>query len=107
MRSFFKLLSTTIRQTGLSSLPLPLKKTGDTPVLQAISDASIPLQWLTGPDRTWLKRFMQDGKNPAEHIQDLTVDLPSIIRLFDHSLVLNYQNGSVWYHVPPLVCDHV
>ena len=107
VRSFFKLLSTTIRQTGLSELPLPLTQIDDTPVQQALSDASIPLQWLTGPDRTWLRRFMQDGKNPAEHIQDLAVDLPSIIRLFDHSLVLNYQNGSVWYHVPPLVCDHV
>ena len=70
-------------------------------------EAAQPLQWLTGPDREWLKRFMGNGDNPSGHIKDLAVDLPPIIRLFDHSLVLDYQNGSPWYQVPPLVRQHV
>lgn len=50
---------------------------------------------------------MDNGDNPSGHIKDLAADLPPIIRLFDHSLVLDYQNGSPWYQVPPLVRPYV
>ena len=33
--------------------------------------------------------------------------LANIVRLFDHSLVLNYQNGEIWYSVSPLVRECV
>lgn len=107
VRRFFSLLRSLALKAALSKSALPLDQTDAPPILQAIGEAARPLQWLTGPDRLWLKRFMEDSRNPSEHIQNLTDDLPPIIRLFDHSLVLDYQNGDVWYQVPPLVRKYV
>lgn len=107
VRSFFNLLRAVARKAALGKAALPIASTDAPSIRHALSEAANPLQWLTGPDRKWLKRFMQSSDNPSEFIQNLTTDLPSIIRLFDHSLVLDYQNGSPWYQVPPLVRDHV
>lgn len=106
-RRYFELIRNTLLNAALAQSDLPIAQLDAGPVLQAISKASEPLQWLNAPDRLWLERFKQHTENPSEYITDLASDLPSIIRLFDHSLVLNYQNGSVWYQVPPLVRDHV
>ena len=46
---------------------------------------------------------MNDAQGAAAQIENLQKDLPAIIRLFDHSLVLDYRNGEAWYQVPPLV----
>ena len=107
VRSFFILLRTVARKAGLSKAQLPIQKPDEPSILHALSEAARPLQWLNGADREWLKRFMESNDNPSEYIKDLTVDLPPIIRLFDHSLVLDYQNGRPWYQVPPLVREHV
>ena len=107
VRRFFILLRTVARKAALSKASLPLQATDNSAVVHALSEAAHPLQWLTGPDREWLKRFIGSSDNPSEYIKDLEKDLPSIIRLFDHSLVLDYQNGSPWYQVPPLVRGHV
>ena len=107
VRRFFSLIRTVTTKAALSRAILPVDQPDAPSVQHAISEAARPLQWLTGPDRLWLKRFMEDSNNPSEHIQNLAADLPSIIRLFDHSLVLDYQNGSVWYQVPEIVRGHV
>jgi AAA ATPase domain len=103
VRRYFALLRASARKAALSKAELPITAIDAPSVQHAISEAAIPLQWLTGPDRTWLARFMEASDTPSEYIQDLATDLPSVIRLFDHSLVLDYQNGSVWYQVPQLV----
>lgn len=107
VRRFFNLLRTLARKAALSRVALPITAVDAPSVIHALAEAAQPLQWLTGPDREWLRRFMGNGDNPSGHIKDLAVDLPPIIRLFDHSLVLDYQNGSPWYQVPPLVREHV
>ncbi len=107
VRRFFSLVRGAARKSALSNTALPIDDPQAAPILHAISEAAQPLQWLNAKDRLWLTRFMNDGENPATYIEDLTTDLPSIIRLFDHSLVLDYQNGSVWYQVPQLVRANV
>lgn len=103
VRRFFSLIRGAARKSALSQAALPIDDPSAAPIIHAISEAAQPLQWLTAKDRVWLNHFMRDSRNPAGYIQDLATDLPSIIRLFDHSLVLDYQNGSVWYQVPQLV----
>lgn len=107
VRRFFYLLKNTLRKAGLSNSPLPLAQIDAPPVQQALGDVASELQWLNARDRVWLKRFMDPNDVVAANIENLAEDLPSIIRLFDHSLVLNYQNGIAWYQVPPLVRKHV
>jgi hypothetical protein len=103
VRRYFDLVRNSISKTALGAVPLPVDVPDAAPVQQAISAAAEPLQWLTEIDRKWLEIFERSDANPAGNVRDFIQDLPSIIRLFDHSLVLNYQNGSVWYNVPPLV----
>ncbi len=107
VRRLFSLLRTLARKAALSKAALPISAADAPSVLHALAEAAQPLQWLTGLDREWLKRFMESSDNPSGHIKDLAVDLPPIIRLFDHSLVLDYQNGRPWYQVPPLVREAV
>lgn len=107
VRRYFSLVRGVARKAALSRTPLPIADLAATPVQHAISEAAQPLQWLTAEDRRWLGRFAQDSQGAARHIEDLSKDLPSIIRLFDHSLVLDYRNGEAWFQVPPLVRPHV
>lgn len=107
VRRYFNLVRAVARKAALGRAALPIADPQSQPVVNALNEAAQPLQWLTAKDRVWLGHFMRDSKNPSAHIKDLEADLPSIIRLFDHSLVLDYQNGSVWYQVPPLVRPHV
>lgn len=107
VRRYFSLVRAAARKAALSRAELPVVAPEAASIAHAVSEAAQPLQWLTAKDRIWLGHFMRDSTNPSAHIQDLASDLPSIIRLFDHSLVLDYQNGSVWYQVPQLVRAHV
>jgi hypothetical protein len=107
VRRYFSLVRGVARKAALSRTPLPITDLNATPVRHAISEAAQPLQWLNAEDRRWLGLFAQDSQGAARHIEDLTKDLPSIIRLFDHSLVLDYRNGETWFQVPPLVRQHV
>lgn len=108
VRRFFSLVRTVARKAALARFALPLNDTSEgSPVAHAISEAAQPLQWLNAEDRRWLKLYMNDSRSAAANIKDLQKDLPSIIRLFDHSLVLDYRNGEVWYQVPPLVRQYV
>lgn len=107
VRRFFDLVRTAAGKAALSKAALPIADINHACIQHTLNDAAQPLQWLTATDREWLGRFMQDSKNPSAHIQNAAKDLPSIIRLFDHSMVLNYQNGEVWYQVPELVRRHV
>lgn len=107
VRRYFSLVRGVARKAALSRASLPVRELTASPVQHAISEAAQPLQWLNAEDRRWLKRFADDSQGAARHIEDLTKDLPSIIRLFDHSLVLDYRNGDTWFQVPPLVRGHV
>jgi hypothetical protein len=106
VRRYFSLVRGVARKAALSKTALPIADLQAAPVQHAISEAAQPLQWLTAEDRRWLSRFAQDSQGAARHIEDLNKDLPSIIRLFDHSLVLDYRNGEAWFQVPPLVRQH-
>ena len=65
------------------------------------------LQWLTAEDRRWLNLIRQGRGEFAQEIKKLEADFSPIIRLFDHSLVLNYQNGKPWYQAPPIVYEYL
>lgn len=106
VRRFFDLLRNTAMQAALGRADLPLTAIDAAPINQALAKAAEPLQWLNKLDRVWLQRFME-SRNPAASIEKLSTDLPPIMRLYDHSLVLNYQNGESWHQVPPLVRRHV
>lgn len=106
-RLLFKMLRTLSLKAAISKAPLPIHDIDAPSVRQALSEAAQPLQWLTKPDREWLKHFQTASRNPSQHITNLEADLPSIIRLFDSTLVLNYKNGDVWYQMPQLVRQHV
>lgn len=106
VRRFFELVRTTNMQLALGSTTLPVADKDDRAVKQAIAKAAEPLQWLTARDLRWLRAFREHSKNPSASIENQIEDLPTIIRLFDHSLVLNYKNGKPWYQVPPLVSNH-
>jgi len=107
VRSYFSLLRILALKAKLSQAALPINETDAAAVAHTLSEAAQPLQWLNAQDRIWLKHFMNSAVKPASHILDMAKDLPSIIRLFDHSLVLDYKNGEIWYQVPPLVREHV
>jgi hypothetical protein len=107
VRRYFSLVRAVARKAALSHTPLPITDIDATPVQHAISEATQPLQWLNAEDRRWLERFSQDSRGAAQHIGNLKEDLPPIIRLFDHSLVLDYRNGETWFQVPPLVRQHL
>ncbi|MEN9843830.1 MAG: hypothetical protein RLZZ612_1659 [Pseudomonadota bacterium] len=103
VRRYFRLVRGVALKAALSQVALPIDDVQADPVTHAISDERQPLQWLNAEDRRWLQFYRSDSQSAAAHINDLNKDLPSIIRLFDHSLVLDYRNGEVWYQVPPLV----
>lgn len=107
VRRFFALLRTFARKLGLNQDALPILDPKHLAVEQALSEAAQPLQWLNAQDRRWLGYFNQSSEPPAARIDRIETDLPSIIRLFDHSLVLDYQNGELWYQLPPLVRERV
>lgn len=103
---FFALIRMFARALGLSGATLPIHDPLHPAVEQTLSEAAQPLQWLNAEDRRWLATFKADPE-PARQIKSLHSDLPPIMRLFEHSLVLDYQNGEVWYQVPPLVRERV
>ncbi len=103
VRRYFALIRTLAMKAALAGTALPISTLDAEPLRAAIAEAGLPLQWLTARDRHWLGLFMDGSNTPASHIEDLATDLPSIIRLFDHSLVLDYRNGESWYQVPALV----
>ncbi|WP_293930968.1 AAA family ATPase [Iodobacter sp.] len=107
VRRLFSLLRHTASKAALNRVVLPITDIDAPAVKQALAEESKPLQWLNADDRKWLKLCREKSGNLAQHISNLEQDLPPIIRLFDHSLILDYQNGSIWYQVSPIVRDHV
>lgn len=107
VRRLFSLIRHLTKKASLNQEELPVSSTKSDSVLQAIAEETKPLQWLNAEDRKWLETCKKTSGNLAQHIKVLETDLPPIIRLFDHSLVLNYKNGSIWYQVPPLIENNV
>ena len=104
---YFSLIRLLLKKAALATMDFPVSDLASNAVKQAISEEASPLQWLIAEDRRWLKLIRQSGGQFPEEIKHLETDLPSIIRLFDHSLVLNYQNGERWYQAPPIVYGHL
>ncbi|MEN9864430.1 MAG: hypothetical protein RL748_20 [Pseudomonadota bacterium] len=104
VRRYFDLLRNSVFFARTVS-SLPLATPDEKPVRHAIAKAQEALQWLNKSDRVWLERFK--AGLPGGQVDKMQEDLANIIRLFDHSLVLNYQNGEIWYNVSPLVREHV
>lgn len=107
VRRLFALIRNVTKKAVLNKADFPINEVDSDVVKQAISEETKNLHWLNAEDRKWLARCKSDNGNMAQHIENIEEDLPPIIRLFDHSLILNYQNGNVWYQVPPIMHDHV
>jgi hypothetical protein len=106
VRFFFRILCEMARLASIDGKTLPITSTRDKVIDYALKNISSDWQWLNAPDRRWLKKFM-NSSDPFSLIENEAADLPSIIRLFTHSLVFNYQNGESWYQVPPLLRDYL
>ncbi|MDH2433759.1 hypothetical protein QCD60_14395 [Pokkaliibacter sp. MBI-7] len=107
VRRMFSLIRLATRKASLGRVDFPIAQTNSTPVQQAITEETKNFHWLNAKDRQWLEHCKNHSGDLASQITNLDSDLPPIIRLFDHSLVLNYQNGSIWYQVPPIIHNHV
>ncbi len=107
VRRYFSLIRQLLKKAALTERAFPVSDLDANPLRQAISEEARPLQWLIADDRRWLDSIRQSSGDFAKDIKDMEADLSSIIRLFDHSLVLNYQNGEPWYQVPPIIYDHL
>ena len=107
VRRYFSLIRQLLKKAALTERAFPVSDLDAKPLRQAISEEARPLQWLIAEDRRWLDSIRQSSGDFAKGIKNLETDLSSIIRLFDHSLVLNYQNGEPWYQVPPIIYDRL
>ncbi|HIF8867189.1 TPA: ATP-binding protein [Vibrio cholerae] len=106
VRRMFALIRHTTKKAVLGKVNFPIDRVNCLPVQQAILEETKNYQWLNAQDRKWLAHCKTHSGNLAQNINELSTDLAPIIRLFDHSLVLNYQNGSIWYQVPPIMNGH-
>lgn len=103
VRRLFDLIRTTAMKAALLKSELPIADPQNKAITQAVLDVAQPFQWLNAKDRAWLGKIREKSAIPTDEMENMLEDLPTIIRLFDHSLVLNYRNGSFWYQVPPLI----
>ena len=107
VRRYFSLIRQLLKKAALTNTEFPVSDRASDVVRRAISEEARPLQWLTAEDRRWLDLIRQGSGEFAKAIENLEADFSPIIRLFDHSLVLNYQNGAPWYQAPPIVYEHL
>ena len=107
VRRYFSLIRQLLKKAALTNTGFPVSDPASDVVKRAISEEARPLQWLTAEDRHWLNLIRQGSGEFAQEIKNLEVDFSPIIRLFDHSLVLNYQNGEPWYQAPPIVYERL
>ena len=107
VRRYFSLIRQLLKKAALPDTDFPVSDPKSAVVRRAIAEEARPLQWLTAEDRRWLNLIRQGSGEFAQEIENLEADFSPIIRLFDHSLVLNYQNGEPWYQAPPIVYEHL
>ena len=107
VRRYLSLIRHLLKKADLAEIKFPVSNLNSNALRQAISEEARPLQWLIAEDRRWLDSIRQSSGEFAKDIKNLEADLSPIMRLFDHSLVLNYQNGEPWYQVPPIIYDHL
>ena len=99
MRRFFNLVRQLLVEIQLASVPLPLAKSEGALVEAVLTMARDPYQWLSEQDWRWLNKIAGENQVRTES----EADLPVVLRLFDTSLVLDYQNGERWYQILPLI----
>lgn len=102
VRRLFDLIRATAMKAALLKSPLPIMEKENKAVTQGILDVTQGFQFLNAKDRLWLSKIRQKSTIPTDEMQNILEDLPTIMHLFDHGLILNYRNGSFWYQVPPL-----
>lgn len=107
IRRYFSLIRQLLKKAALTNTNFPVSNPKSDVVGRAISEEARPLQWLTAEDRRWLTLIRQGRGEFAQEIKNLEADFSPIIRLFDHSLVLNYQNGEPWHQAPPIVYEYL
>lgn len=107
VRRYFSLIRQLLKKAALTNTKFPVSDPKSDVVRRAISEEARPLQWLTAEDWRWLNEIRQSSGEFAKAIENLEADFPPIMRLFDHSLVLNYQNGAPWYQAPPIIYEHL
>lgn len=99
LRVFFRLVRMLLSFFELDPIPLPLTDPNHGHIRDAISDIANAYAFLTKPQVEWLKRI-QD--HPDLLLTDES-NIEPLLGLFDQQLVLDYRNGSSWYHVMPMV----
>lgn len=107
VRRLYSLLRHFIMKAKLLNASLPVTSKNADAVQRAINEEVAPLRWLNKSDRKWLAYCHKHHGDLAKEIQDLEQDLPPIIRLFNHSLILDYRNGDTWYQILPLIENHI
>lgn len=107
VRRMFSLIRHVTFKAGLIGKSFPITDTKSEAVTLAVQEETKNLAWLNAADRQWLEHCKNKSGDLAKQIENLEKDLSTIIRLFDHSLILNYQNGNIWYQVPPIIDNYV
>jgi hypothetical protein len=106
VRFFFRILREMALLASIGKKALPIRSPRDKVIDYTLKKISSDWQWLNALDRRWLKKIM-NGRDPIGQIENEASDLPQIIRLFNNSLVFNYQNGEPWHQVSPLLRDYL
>lgn len=96
LRIFFSLIQRVLVKAANAALPIQ----GSSILESAENDlrAEMPL---SAEDRSWLARVAASNDMGLEK----NADLPSLVRLFEHHLILDYRNGVPWFDPLPLVWD--
>lgn len=96
LREYLYLLSFCLIEAGANRRALPLGNDVIEAAENFVRRSMLPISDI---DKEWLRRIAQTHEANFPSIEDL----PSLARLFDTKLVLNYRNGNDWYDVHPLL----
>ena len=99
VRRFLNLIRNLLVKLQSTTISLPLPSDQNQVVEAVLQTAREPFQFLSEADRTWLRKIAAESKISTTTQEDL----PTVLRLFDTSLILDYRNGERWYQILPLV----
>ena len=99
VRRYFILIRDMLVKLQGSPFVLPLAAEQTRILDSVLQTAREPFQWFNDLDRLWLSKIARESKVSTAGPDDL----PTVLRLFDTSLILDYRNGERWYQILPLV----
>lgn len=99
IRRYIDLIRDLLVRLQSTTFALPMGNEQYKFVEAVLQTAREPFQFLNEADRNWLRKIAKESKVTLS-TQD---ELPTVLRLFDASLILDYRNGERWYQILPLV----